>query len=365
MKLVGTFSLFGAACGLSAIHDEQWTSWKREFGVSYPPSEDLRRYAIYQDNLEFISKHNSRYEQGQETYTVALNQFASMGQAEFSGRYLSVGYGEKETVQEYPCPEVFQDDGSALPASLSYIPTKSSDVRVTSVKDTNNCDLASWAFSASAAVEAVACASGLEDCSTWEGVSAQQMIDCASYTPQTWQTNPLVINLNPWDNHACKRGYHANAIRYAFLNGGIQGWSEYPYVSGKSKHEEDCTYDNSTALLNPVSSCGAQPIYGDEGQLAQVLAQKGPVAAQIDAAGSGFQFYSGGVYSNTRCSTSNLNQFVTIVGYGSDTADGVTTDYWEVKNSWGTRWGDDGYILMQRNFNNMCGIASDAVYALP
>merc|ERR1712071_701288 len=87
MKLVGAVFLFGGAFGLSAIHDEQWISWKRDFGVSYPPSEDLRRYAIFQDNLEFISEHNSRYDQGLETYTVALNRFAAMDQPEFSGRY--------------------------------------------------------------------------------------------------------------------------------------------------------------------------------------------------------------------------------------------------------------------------------------
>merc|ERR1711998_803685 len=38
--------------------------------------------------------------------------------------------------------------------------------------------------------------------------------------------------------------------------------------------------------------------------------------------------------------------------------------YWLVKNSWGAQWGQEGYIMMARNNNNMCGVATDAQYAV-
>jgi len=38
-------------------------------------------------------------------------------------------------------------------------------------------------------------------------------------------------------------------------------------------------------------------------------------------------------------------------------------DYWLVKNSWSTHWGNDGYVLMSQQDNN-CGVATDADFAL-
>lgn len=79
---------------------------------------------------------------------------------------------------------------------------------------------------------------------------------------------------------------------------------------------------------------------------------QGPVSVAIDASAQSFQLYTSGIYND--CGTS-LDHAVLAVGYGSN----ASGDYWIVKNSWGTGWGENGYVLIERDMNSSpgaCGI---------
>uniref|UniRef100_A0A915DNW6 Peptidase C1A papain C-terminal domain-containing protein n=1 Tax=Ditylenchus dipsaci TaxID=166011 RepID=A0A915DNW6_9BILA len=88
----------------------------------------------------------------------------------------------------------------------------------------------------------------------------------------------------------------------------------------------------------------------DEQALKEAVARVGPVSVIIDASHQSFQFYSDGVYDDPECDPDNLDHGVLIVGYGSDPEYG---DYWLIKNSWAEDWGENGYIRMARNKNNL------------
>lgn len=76
------------------------------------------------------------------------------------------------------------------------------------------------------------------------------------------------------------------------------------------------------------------------------------VAVNADA----IQGYESGIF-NGLCST-EVNHAVLVVGYGTDSTDG---DYWIIKNSWDTTWGEQGYYRMAMG-KGLCGINRLACY---
>jgi len=93
---------------------------------------------------------------------------------------------------------------------------------------------------------------------------------------------------------------------------------------------------------------------GDEKALMSAIQQQ-PVSVAIEADQSLFQLYKGGVLTGA-CGT-RIDHGVLLVGYGTDKG----KDYWLIKNSWGSGWGESGYVRIERNTNE-CGISSQATY---
>jgi cathepsin L len=142
-----------------------------------------------------------------------------------------------------------------------------------------------------------------------------------------------------------------NAFKYIIANNGIDTEASYPYTA----QDGSCHY--SASNIGATLSSYQDIPQGSESSLTNAIGTVGPVSVAIDASHSSFQFYRSGVYYEPACSTTELDHGVLAVGYGSSTA-----DYYIVKNSWGTTWGMQGYILMSRNRNNNCGIATSASY---
>merc|ERR1712186_294009 len=345
MKLLGLSLL-----GLAAAAPSEWLSFKRQFNKSYTPSEEARRLAIFKENLAFIERHNQDYLAGRETHTVGVNQFADLTNAEYRQQHLAQTQEAPRIRLNYQCPDSFQASGNDLPTSVDWRSTENpqNTVAVTSVKDQGSCG-SCWSFGGAATFEGAMCLSGQQDCTTWTGASEQQLVDGG---------NKDNTALGPYYDMACNGGWIDNALYYIQQTGFIDGFDNSPYVSGSTKKAGNCVADQSNSV-GSISNCGATT-KNSESELTTALAQVGAVGIAIDAGGIGFQLYSGGVYISSTCSSTRLNHAVTAVGYGNLSGQ----DYFTVKNSWGTAWGDNGYILMAANRNNQCGVAATPAYAI-
>jgi len=211
---------------------------------------------------------------------------------------------------------------NAAPAQVDW----RSKGAVTPVKDQAQCG-SCWAFSATGSMEgAVQIASG-----TLVSLSEQQLVDCSQ----------------SFGNQGCEGGLMDQGFEYIIANG-ITGENNYPYTAA------DGTCQTGKPVLARLKSY-VDVTAGSEAALLQAVAL-GPVSVAIEADQQCFQFYSGGILSDPSCGT-QLDHGVLAVGYGT----AGSQDFWIVKNSWGSSWGESGYIRMIRG-QNECGIAQEASY---
>lgn len=108
-----------------------------------------------------------------------------------------------------------------------------------------------------------------------------------------------------------------------------------------------------------VKSC-ANVASGNETALMEAISNT-PVVVAVEADAAAFMMYTGGVLTDSGCGTS-LNHVLLAVGYGVDT----NLQYYKARNSWGTSWGEKGYIRIGRGNQygsaGECGIQSAPVF---
>lgn len=278
--------------------------------------EEATRFAIFSANLAEIEEHNLLYDQGLVSYRKSINRFSDMTQEEFKS-YLTL-HSKPTLKSEQTIPYVKK--GVEIAASVDW----REQGYVTEVKDQGDCG-SCWSFAVTGSTEGAYYRSS----GNLVSLSEQQLIDCTTYL-----------------NFGCDGGYLDETIPYIAENG-LQSESSYPYTAT----DGTCRYDSSQV----VTKVSTYHSISDEESLLEAVATQGPVAAAIDA--TYITFYDSGVYSSSQCSADELNHGVLIVGYGTENGQ----DYWLIKNSWGSSWGDAGYFKLLRGTNE-CGVAVDDVY---
>lgn len=309
------------------VRHEQWIAHHDKI---YDDSKEKEmRFKIFKENVERIETFNAGEDKG---YKLGVNKFADLTNEEF--RVLHTGY------KRLSHPKVMS---SSKPKTHNFRYANVTDTpptmdwrkkgAVTPIKDQKECGCC-WAFSAVAAMES------LHQLKTGKliSLSEQELVDCDV----------------EGEDQGCSGGLLDTAFEFIMKNKGLTTEANYPYEGADGV----CNKKKSAVSAAKITGYEDVPANNEKALLQAVTNQ--PVSVAIDGSSFDFQFYSSGVFSGS-CSTW-LNHAVTAVGYGA-TSDG--TKYWIIKNSWGSKWGDNGYIHMKRDVDDkqgLCGLAMEASY---
>jgi cathepsin F len=296
---------------------QQFQKFIKDYSKKYSNiNEYMTKYNIFKSNYEQLEAMTINID---ISHSLGINQFSDMTAEEFRSTYLN--------------PNILPTNGQKLAGktrSLDYLSGEpapdSFDWRrknaVTKVKkDQGECK-ASFAFAAIANME------GLHAIKTGELISfsEQQLIDCDTY------------------DKACEGGNPADAFKYIIEAGGIMTDDIYPYGGDKGS----CKFKPKYAEF----AIKGYDVWEDmnENDMKELLVKNGPLVIAMNA--NTLRFYYGGIFDwDDFCDPSDLNHFVTLVGYGTV----KDKDYWIVKNSWGLAFGERGYFRIARG-KGTCGI---------
>jgi len=300
---------------------EYWTLWK-EFqsmdgagGYNSIDEHDMR-FNIFKRNMDMAREFNQAKT---HTFTMGITKFADMTREEFA-KFLKDTSGTKPERDNSIPRTTFDETKYTAPASKDW----RDENAVTPIKDQGQCG-SCWAFSTTGGIEGQYALVH----NKLSSFSEQQLVDCSSAQ----------------GNQGCDGGLMDDGFDYVKAHG-LCYESAYPYEG------EDATC-RATQCTSQVSVTGYTDISaGSTSALKTASGTQGPISIAVDA-NYWWQMYTGGVF-NHNCNPNSLDHGVLLVGYGSD--------YWIVKNSWGTSWGESGYIRLAGTDANTCGLANAASY---
>lgn len=279
---------------------QAFDQWKAESGLTFTNEEEAFRRLVFTHNLEEIERHNA---DSTQTYKKGVNQFTHLSVAEFKAMFLNRFY------ESAPSAQKVQIEEKKITPVLREIDWQALG-KVSEVGNQGTCD-AGYAFCSAGLIESYYLIKG-----TNVTLSKQQIVDCsADYT-----------------TFGCQSGSRNGTLTY-IREKGLTTDVSYPYKGVKNNCQK--AIGEYKPAYKHVEFSGCTDI------------QNGLYASPLTVAVNAelWQSYRSGIF-NACPSSVQVNHDILLIG--------VNSASWRLKNSWGNRWGEYGYIRLA--YGNMCGI---------
>jgi cysteine peptidase B len=309
------------------IARKQWSEFKVKYSKNYETAaEEAQRFQIFKQSLQRAAKLQAENPRAR----FGVTQFSDLTAEEHAKFYRMPNLKNMLSSYEKPAAKNFSIPTKANVRGCSPDPKNydwNSCGVITAVYNQGQCG-SCWAFSATETIESYFALGG----GSLTGLSMEQIVDCDT----------------AGEDQGCNGGFPSGAYQYVESAGGLDPLSDYPYTAGEGE-SGSCQF-NKGEVAATVSSYAS--VTGEPGLYSQTSSSSGgPVSVCVDA--SSWQDYQGGVL--TSCGE-DVDHCVQLTGYNSYGSSGA---YWIVRNSWGTSWGENGYIWVAIG-QNLCEIGSYA-----
>ncbi|GAB4818370.1 hypothetical protein N2152v2_005416 [Parachlorella kessleri] len=314
----------GAPVQAEAALKKVFQAWQSHYGKRYPDSTtEAQRFGHWQTALQEIVDQN---EKGQGWWA-SPNQYTDLTWDEFAK--VALGTDPKHA------PPAQKARSATAPGTRRLLQTAPTTVdwtpQVSPVKNQGGCG-SCWAFAATAGIEAQL----LIRQGKLVDQSEQQFVDCVNYATYVG-----------YSSNGCSGGWPSNALDYAYrFNQTLE--SLYPYKGVTGTCNRTILSKTTNAQIQKLTSPYGYTTVATKNANALLSAvAAGPVVTTFYIETS-FRSYAGGIYSPSTCTSTTVNHAMLIVGYNQTAGGpGSAGAYWKIKNSWGTSWGEKGYIRVR------------------